>query len=433
MEQKKTEISKKKYNAQLYPIYKMCSADLLFYYAISTIFLIQIKGLSIADVMFADAMCPLFKLIFQLPSLTIIDKIGKRRSLILANSFLTVSLIFLIFATGIEMVILSYLIMGFSLSIKNVAESNLLFDSVPDKKGNGIFSKIEEKGLRNYYYLDGITSIATGFLFMVNGYLPMLISMGFTIIGTALATCFKEVYQEKPSSQKTLSNRVIEYLGQLKSAFEFIFKSHRLQAIIVFALFFEGILWIAYTIREGLLLTELGVSPQIFAIILSVLTIISGITAKTQGWIHKKFKNKALTFISLPYMLSFIAIGVVSLMGLDRNLTIIIIIGIYALQYGLQAPYNVLMCKYLKSFASPSMRVKIAIAYDFVKNMTEFIFSLIASYLLARVNPSMTFLTFGISITIIISIILIWMKKRFGLRPEEYKKEDIQYKIKEVN
>lgn len=85
-ENNKELIKARKHNARMYPIYKMCSWDLLFYYAISFVFLVKTKGFSPAEVMFTDAVYTLFKLIFNIPATAIIEKIGKRKSLILANS-----------------------------------------------------------------------------------------------------------------------------------------------------------------------------------------------------------------------------------------------------------------------------------------------------------------------------------------------------------
>ncbi len=94
-------------------------------------------------------------------------------------------------------------------AIKNVAETNLLYDSVPDKKGKGIFSKIEEKGARNYYFLDGITSMLTGFLFVINGYIPMMICLMFTVIAIAMSTCFlKKICEIKKKKVETLKGRI---------------------------------------------------------------------------------------------------------------------------------------------------------------------------------------------------------------------------------
>lgn len=426
MKQEKISIQEKKHNARLYPIYKACSWDLLFYYAISFVFLTQTKGMSVASIMFTDAMYPLFKIIFQLPTLTLIDKIGKRNSLIIANMCLSITLIIIILSNGIGMVLIAYLVMAFSFAIKSVAESNLLYDSVKTRKGKGMFAKIEEIGQRNYYFLDGITSIFTGFLFVINGYIPIIVSIGFTVIGTALSTCFKEVYEINNSKIKSLSKRFKEYGGQLKSAFKFIFKSRRLQAIMVFTIFFNGLIYTSYTLREGLL-TELGVSPQFFAMILSGLTIISGIAANAQRTIHEKFRNRALTFIAITYVISFILIGIISGLKLNWLIIITIVLGIYAVQYALQSPYWILNSKYLKSFASPDMRTKIATTFELIGNISSFIIAMLASYMLTKVNPQVSFLILGIVFTAIMSVVLMWMKNRFGLKPEEYRKEDIKY------
>ena len=92
----KVTIQERKYNARLYPLYKMCAWDLLFYYAIAFVFLVQTKGMSPAEVMLTDAIYPFLKLIFQMPGLIIIDKLGKRKSLIVGNFSLSISIIILV-------------------------------------------------------------------------------------------------------------------------------------------------------------------------------------------------------------------------------------------------------------------------------------------------------------------------------------------------
>lgn len=259
--------------------------------------------------------------------------------------------------------------------------------------------------------------------------LLLIVSIGFTVIGTALCTCFKEVYPIDRECVQTLVQRIKDYGEQLKSAFRFIFKSHRLQAIMIFTLFFDGLIYTSYTLREGLL-TELGVSAEFFAIAISVLTIISGIAANTQEVIHNKFRNKALTFISIIYVISFILIGIVCTLNLNWIITLVIVLGIYGIQYALQAPYGILNSKYLKSFASPDMRIKIATTFDLIKSISSFVIAMVASYMLSIISPQASFLIIGIVFTVIMIVVLVWMKDRFGLKPEEYRKEDIEYKIK---
>ncbi len=50
-ETKREEVKAKKRNAKLYPIYKMFSWDLLFFYSTQYLFLTQIKGISAGDIL----------------------------------------------------------------------------------------------------------------------------------------------------------------------------------------------------------------------------------------------------------------------------------------------------------------------------------------------------------------------------------------------
>lgn len=196
-----TLIQNKKYNIKLFPFYKAISWDLLFYYAISFLFLTNTKGISAADVLFVDAFYPIFKFILQIPNTAIVNKLGNRLSLILGNIFVAASILLWILADGISILILSQFLSALGFSLKSLTETNLLYDSIEkSNKRNDIFSKIDGKSSSYYYYIDAITSLTTGFLFVINGYLPMLLCFGICVLSTLLSFKFKEV--EKTNTEK---------------------------------------------------------------------------------------------------------------------------------------------------------------------------------------------------------------------------------------
>ena len=81
MEQTEEKIIRaKKYNSKIFPIYKMFSWDLLFYYSIIFLFLTQTKGFTASNVLFVDAFYPLFKLLLQIPCVNIVESFGKRKN-----------------------------------------------------------------------------------------------------------------------------------------------------------------------------------------------------------------------------------------------------------------------------------------------------------------------------------------------------------------
>ena len=110
------------YNMKIFPIYKGLSWDALFYYAIEFLFLTSIKGLTAAQVLFVDAFYPIFKFILEVPSNIIVNKLGKRRSLILGNIFIVGDILFLILANNIYMVIFAWFLSAFGYALKGLTE-----------------------------------------------------------------------------------------------------------------------------------------------------------------------------------------------------------------------------------------------------------------------------------------------------------------------
>jgi MFS family permease len=425
-----TSIEKKKYNIRLYPMYKAFSWDLLFYYAIIFIFLVKQKNFSPTQIMLADSVYPIFKLLFNLPIAKAVHKTGKKKMLVIANAMLSLSILILIFASNIYIVFLSNALKAFAFCAKHFTESNILADSIASTKNHGkkLFSKLEGIGTRNYYFLDGISSLFTGFCFKINGYLPMIICLAFSIISTAISTCFK--VEEKNNSKKVSDKNVDEnsnikdLFNSLINSFKLIFASKRLRALLLFILFFNGIIYASYTLRETLI-CEMGVSDEAFAVILSILTIISAIASDLQGWIQKRFRNKALTFITFVFIPTFFIVGIVTQFNINWWIQISIVLIMFAIQYAIQSPYDTLISTYSKSFTNSKVRVKVSAAVEFAICFSQFLISLVASILLDNFPIQEIYIYMGIASTIIAIITLKFMSTRIGLKPEQYSKADI--------
>lgn len=264
MYQSKKELIKiKKNNARMYAIYKMISWDLLFYYSIVFLFLTLTKNLSIAQVMFVNATYPLFKILVQIPCTSMVEKMGKKNSVIIGNIFVALSIFLLIICNGIIEVIISNVFSAVGYTLKTLATSNLLYDSVTTKEGKGMYSKLEQRGASYYYYLDGIASILTGFFFVFNNYLPMVICLIITIISTIMSFRFKEIIPKtKPKKQK-MTTEIKEYMQDLKLTFNFILKSRRLKSLLLVGITFGSLPFLFNTCRTGIL-TELNINAEYF-------------------------------------------------------------------------------------------------------------------------------------------------------------------------
>ena len=181
-------------NAKLYPIYKMFSWDLLFFYSIEFLFYTITKKVTVSEVLIINGFYLLFRNLMQIPAVTIIDFLGKRKSIILGNVMLIIYALALIFIPGAIGVVIADLVFALGYDIKTIAEANILYDSVSTKGGEGLYSKIDAKGGSWYYILDGIASLTAGYLFVFNNYLPIIICLVFITISTILSFGFNELH-----------------------------------------------------------------------------------------------------------------------------------------------------------------------------------------------------------------------------------------------
>ena len=318
--------------------------------------------------------------------------------------------------------------MGFGYSLKSLCDSVFLRDCITNKEHPGTeFANIDGKGSAYWYIFDAITSISCGFLFVFNKYLPMFLCLTMCIISCIIAFNFKSytLSSEKEKLEKNGSYKA--YFKDLKSAFKNIFKSNRLKALFLFSGMFAAILALRSTVASSLF-KEIGLKEEYFGIVFAILTFFSAIGSRLQNFFHKKLKNKVLTVFSLMFSASLIVIGLVSIFSNNFVFTISVVFFFYALQHIIKGPYYTLIKRYLNSFSTPTMSIKIYSVNTLVESLFSAIMCYIASLLLDFTSTSYAIVMLGCIFLISFIFILDYMKDKIGLKPEEYKKSDISFK-----
>ena len=84
-------------NAKLYPIYKMFSWDLLFFYSIEFLFYTITKKVTASEILIINGFYLFFRITMQIPAVTITDFLGKKKSIIFGNIMLIFYMLSLIF------------------------------------------------------------------------------------------------------------------------------------------------------------------------------------------------------------------------------------------------------------------------------------------------------------------------------------------------
>lgn len=410
-----------KYNRRIFPYYKGLGWDPLFYSAIIFLFLTEVKGIAPAKVMYAEAIYSLFLLLLQIPSIIIIEKIGNRKALILGTTFATIQIIMMIFINNFAFLVIAYFMSAFGNAIKDIARNTLLYDATKICNGKNSFANINAKGSSLSNALSAVTSIFAGYLFVINPYIPLILSSFISILAVIMAYRFEEVEIEK-MKETTIS----ESIKDIKQCFKFITKSKRLKSLFLFTSIFGGVLMMISTYEKSLL-TDLQVAPQYFGIIFATLTLVQAFSVIYQDKIHNTFKNKTLAFISVPIFLSFIIAGMVTNLDLNFAVTLIIVMIVFFIHHFFRGPYWVLEDRYVTNFTNSNIRAKILSVSNLIKNIGEILISFLGGLLLEFYTTATSYLIVGIVGLIIILLVLKYMKKRIGLNPEEYNEKDITF------
>ena len=412
----------KQINVNLYTRYKTFSWDVLFYYAIIFLFFTQTKGINAADVLLAESFYPIFKMVFLIPTTILINSIGKRKSLIIGNSFICIAIFVYIMAFDFAFVVLGELLSAIGFIIKGICESNILYDSLEkDEKRGSIFAKIEGKGTSYYYYIDAISSVIAGFLFSINGYIPMILCLIMTIISVYLSTKFKDIDEK----QKITKHQVVKECKDLWNSFRLFNKSPRLKNLIFFGALVSAII-LSITMLRSSIMQDIGISAEYFGIIFAVLGLISGISAKNEYRFHKKFKNKTLASLAIPIVFSCMLLGLICNLNISYEVNVITVLVVFLVQYIARGPFYPLIKRYLNNFTTASLRTKISSSFNLLENILRFLITFLASNLLRVTTTANTFIILGCILGVIIVLMLDNMRKKVGLKPEQYSERDIK-------
>lgn len=190
-EKDKAQIRKR--NMRLFPISKSLGWDYLFFYTTNFLFLTQVKNISAASVVLIDSFYALFGILMQIPSAFIVEYLGRKKSIVFANVLNCIYMIVVMTSVNLFNLIIAEMLSSLAFGIKESAEPALLNESIPKSKHkSNIFSRINEKGIANWYILNAITTILAGFFYDINPYIPISLSLIVTILVAIVSTGFVE-------------------------------------------------------------------------------------------------------------------------------------------------------------------------------------------------------------------------------------------------
>lgn len=425
----------KKENMKIYSIHKSLTTDSLFFYSIYILLLTQVKNIGMQYIVFSNVLYQLAYIVAQIPATIIIEKLKFKKGMMIGDILLAISIILIMLSNYNIILYIANIVMAIGLSVKEFAEDTVLAASIPEVEEKGkLFSKAYGKGLGNYFYLSAISALISGFLYNVNPYIPMILCTLIYIVATRITQLFNLVPVNNKKIEKEIisnTNKILSIhninLLELNMNFKFIFNSDRLKSLLLFASVMYGMIAVMNT-YEIKLLDEIGISAQIIGIIYAIMQIICGISAKAQHQFHNEFRNKTLTIIGIGFTISCMICGIIATSTLPYIAILLLITFFYSIRYIDKGLYYVLIKRYISNFAGTKIVSKIYTTYSLVTGLSSCIIGILASVLIANFNIKYSMIILGTISTLAMVAILTFMRKRVGLKPSEYAKEEINYK-----
>ncbi len=415
----------RKTNMKIFPTYKKLAWDYLFFYTIDFLFLTQIKGISPADVVLKSTFYAFFSIILQIPANVIVEFLGRKNSIVLGNILNCCYMVVFMLSRNLFDLIFAELIGVMAFSLKNIAEPSLLNESIPPSKYKSqIYSKISAKGASGYYLFDTVGKTIGGFLFQVNGYLPIICSLVILIIVTILSIGFIEPIQKK----KVNTNEVLgkKQLAEVKEGFVYILKSERLKALILCSGLIVSLLSILMSYYVSLF-EELALSASIIGIISAISTLCMCLASKSQNVFNEKLRNKTLITLAISLSVSTMIAGICGLKAKEYMILVIVTVLMHFIYGFVNGMYYTSRDRYLRNFANEQIDTKIFAANNLFSGVAKVLAGLFASFLLSKTTTANCMIITGIIFTIIYILMAKYMKTRVGLKPEQYSKEETKY------
>lgn len=415
------EVKARKHNLRLYPKYLMLGYDLLFFYGIRVMFLLDVKGITESQILLAATVYALSMIVMQVPATLLASKIGYKNTAIAGNIFNIIWAILMITFDGFAGLALSQFISGVAFALKFVSEPNLLSTSIPQAptyQRNEIFSRLDKKGFSRYCIFSAISTIISGFLYDINPYIPIFLCLICVIAATAISFNFYDIQDEE--SKESFK----DYIKDLKKGYKFITKSKRLRALLVMT----GAVWGIIVLLDSYQLTllqDIGATSVQVGFIFAMFELTRGLFSNTALDFNKKFKNRSLTNILLAFAIGFILAGIIAMSQLPFYTKLVIIVVILLIMGAANAIDQILAKKYVNNFASTKILPAIYSSKSICDNIFRTIITLLGSAIVGIYNIDIAMIVMGIFILILTLVLTVYSKDKLGLKPEEYTQKDI--------
>jgi len=395
-------------NINIYKVYSIF-ANLLILGPIIVLYLLA-KGLSFTEIMILQSISAIGVVIFEVPTGAVADKLGRKYSMLLGSLLWGLSLLTYIIGKSFYVFAIAEVIFSLGTTFKSGADTALIYDSLKALKRENEFQKIEGFAGSFTFYAQGIGSIIAGFVYEINIYMPMIISIGFMVVAAIIAMNFEE-----PPVEGKKGRFGIKYFHQIKESGKYILGHEKIKAIIlysmVFFIFYRAGFWYYQPYMESV-----KIPVKYFGIIFFIFNLVAALSSKVCYRIMEITKPKTLTFMSGLLIVSFIILG-----------TVKIWIGVAAilLQQVTRGLYRPVTRKYMNKHIPSDKRATILSFHSLAVNLAVAVSLPFVGLLKDNSNIYSTHIILALTMILMTYMSGRYMNKRLGIKENDLERGDI--------
>lgn len=366
---KRIELSNK-----IYPLFYGLSSDLIFFIAINTLFLTQVKDLTSSEINFMTTIGVLVSLFFYLFSHKIIKRIGNLTSIKLGTLLILIASILFTISKHLLLFIIAEILYEVSFVFKSVdtvvLNNNLIYEHQSDK-----FVKIKSKATTIYSIATLITSLLAGFLFSINPYIPMIICIIICLNNFVMAHFIYEIKEDNSKSIKNKHNRIK-------------FNKIIITTIIVYGLLYGTVavcqtndkLFMQYKLQEFMQISNISLTLSFILFLSRISRLFSNIFFIR---IYDKLKNRIIYLINIILIVS-ISLFIVGQIQINPIVGIILMSIGFLLLLALRDPTENVLSNILLQNTLKEDKEQIMLYFQFARRLVVFLLSSLATLVLTK-------------------------------------------------
>jgi MFS family permease len=259
------------------------------------------KGFSFTEIMLISTIVGIGSLILEVPSGMVADRIGYRKCISIGLLLNVLGYVVILFSSRFVHIAIYSILISAGTAIVSGADYSLLYESFVILKQEEQFKGYIRKVNSIKMYVVAVLTIASGFLYNLNAYIPFLLTTILYMLALVCSFFFVDIM---PSEETKVCLK--EYF---KYSFKTIKENKKFRWFII-----EGSCFTVLFMNQNILLqqymSDIGFKVSLFGVVFFFFNLVSAFVSKRSEFLENKFKENTKIVFTILIIVCFVIAGI---------------------------------------------------------------------------------------------------------------------------